>query len=75
LTELLIRPQESLLNHFFGIVAVPGHAVSQTKNIRAVPLDQNAKGIAITRERTLNGDGVARCDGLGALDALLHPIH
>jgi hypothetical protein len=40
-----------------------------------VPLDENAKGIALARQRALYGEGVASCDGLGALDALLHPIH
>jgi len=40
-----------------------------------VPLNKNAIGIAIARERALYGDGVALGDGLGALDALLHPIH
>src|SRR5437879_5901816 len=75
LPQLLITAQERLLDHLFGIVPVPGHAVSQPENVVAVPLDENAIGIAIARERTLYSDGVALRDGLGAIDALLHPIH
>jgi hypothetical protein len=41
----------------------------------AVPLNQNAIGIAIARERALHGDSVALGDGLGAIDDPLHPIH
>ena len=75
LAEFLIAAQKCLLDDLFGIVPIAGHAVSQTENIVAVPLDKNAKGIAIARERALDGDGVALSDGLGAIDALLHPIH
>jgi len=71
----LISPQKRLLDHLFGIVPVPGHAVGQPENAVAVPLHQNSIGIAIARERALHGDGVALCDGLGAIDALLHPSH
>ena len=75
LTEFLIRSQKRLLDNFFRILLVPGHAVGQPKNILAVPLDENAKGIALAREGALDGEGVACGDGLGILDALLHPIH
>ena len=75
LTEFLIRSQKRLLDDFFRILPVPGHAVGQPKNILAVPLDKNTKGIALTRESALDGEGVACGDGLGILDALLHPIH
>jgi hypothetical protein len=40
-----------------------------------MPLNENAISITIARERALHGDGVALGDGLGAFDALLHPIH
>src|SRR6266849_4192390 len=75
LSQLLVRPQKGLLNHLFGVVPIPGHAVGQAKNILAVPFDENAKRIAIAGERALDGEGVAVCDGIGALDALRHPIH
>jgi len=75
LSQLLVRPQKGLLNHLFGVVPIPGHAVGQAKNILAVPFDENAKRIAIASERALDGEGVAVCDGIGALDALRHPIH
>ena len=54
---------------------IPGHAKGQPEHVVAMPLDENAKGIALARERALDGEGVASCDGLGALDALWHPIH
>jgi hypothetical protein len=75
LAELLIRAQKSLLDDFFGIVLIAGHAVRQPENVVAVALDENAKGIALARERALDGKGVAGGDGLGILDALLHPSH
>src|SRR6266851_4848158 len=75
LPVFLIGPQKSLLDNFFGVVLIPGHAKGQPERVVAVPLDENAKGIALARERALDGEGVASCDGLGALDALLHPIH
>jgi len=72
-----LQPAEvvGLLDHLFSIVPVPGHPISQTENIVAVPLNENAISIAIARQRALHGDGVALGDGLGAFDALLHPIH
>src|SRR6266481_3690300 len=75
LPEFLIRAQKSLLDDFFGVVLIPGHAKSQPEHVVAVPFDENAKGIALARKRALDGEGVASCDGLGALDALWHPIH
>jgi hypothetical protein len=75
LPEFLIRAQKSLLDDFFGVVLIPGHAKGQPEHVVAVPLDENAKGITLARERALDGEGVASCDGLGALDALWHPIH
>jgi hypothetical protein len=54
---------------------IPSHPVGQPENIVAVPLNKNAISIAVARERALHGDGVALRDGLGAFDALLHPIH
>ena len=75
LPQLLIPTQKCLLHHLFGIVPIPGHAVSQTENVVAVPLNKNAIRIAIARERALHGNGVALCDGLSAIDARLHPIH
>src|SRR6266851_1660013 len=75
LSQLLVRPQKGLLNHLFGVVPIPGHAVGQAENTLAVPFDENAKRIAIADERALDGEGVAVCDGIGALDALRHPIH
>jgi hypothetical protein len=75
LSEFLVRAQESLLHYFFGIGAVPHHAVSQPENVLAVPLDENAVSVAITRQRAFHGDGVALGDGLGAIDARLHSNH
>src|SRR4029077_2147523 len=75
LPEFLIRAQKSLLDNFFGVVLIPSHAKGQPEHVVAVPLDENAKGIALARERALDGEGVACRDGLGALAALWHPIH
>jgi len=75
LPQLLVPAQKCLLDHLFGVVPVPGHPVSQPENIVTVPLNKNAISIAIAREGALHGDGVALGDGLGAFDALLHPIH
>ena len=75
LSELLVRAQESLLNYLFGILTIPSHAISQAENIVAVPLDENAKGIPIARQRALHGDDVALRDGLGVLNARLHSNH
>ncbi len=75
LPKFLIAAQERLLDYFLGIVPVPGHAVSQPEDVVAVPLNQDAIGVAIARERALHGDSVAVGDGLGASGARLHPIH
>src|SRR5437899_2227838 len=75
LSEFLVGAQESLLDDFFGVVLVPGHAVGQPEDMMAVPLDENAVGVAFPRERASDGDGVGLCNGLGALDARLHSNH
>lgn len=69
LPKLLIRAQERLLDHFFGVGPAPRHSVSQPENIVAMPLDENAKSIPVAAERAFHGDGVAVSDGLGVLDA------
>ena len=75
LSKLLVRAQESLLDHLFGIGPVPGHAISQSENIVAMPLDENAKSVAIARQRSLDGDSVALGDGLVVVDTRRHSDH
>src|SRR5205807_9508874 len=64
LSELLVRAQKRLLDHLFRIGPVPGHAISQPDTNVAVPLNENAEGVPVARQRSFDGDGVALGDGL-----------
>jgi hypothetical protein len=63
-------------------VLISRHAVRQTKELLAVPLDQHAESIAFARERALDGEGIAlsgrALDCLAVLHAsgaFAHPNH
>jgi hypothetical protein len=63
-------------------VLISRHAVRQAKELLAVALDQHSESVALARERTLDGDGIAlsgralECLAvLGATGAFAHPNH
>jgi hypothetical protein len=82
LAEVPVGSQKSLLNHFFRVVLISGHAVRQAKELLAVALDQHAESVALARQRALHGEGIAlsgralECFAVwGATGAFAHPNH
>src|SRR5438270_12545140 len=52
--QLSISPQKGFLHHVLGVLFVSCHAKCETENGAAVLLNQQSKGVAVTRPRPLN---------------------
>jgi hypothetical protein len=56
--QLLVRPQEGLLDDILGIVRVAGHPVRDPKDSPAMALDECPKGFAISVASQRDGGGI-----------------
>ena len=43
----MIGAQKGLLNDFLGVVLIAGHAIREAVDVAAVPLHENAIGLAV----------------------------